>query len=53
MYLDLVVVYQSCVEKMNAQIVTPRRGDLQSEEERVAIRKAQEENKQYLGIPRR
>ena len=41
------------VERMNAKIVTPRHSDLHSEEERMAIRKAQEENKQYLSIPRR
>ena len=43
----------SCAEKMNVKVVPPNAGGLPSQEEREEIRKAQEANKQFLGIPRK
>jgi hypothetical protein len=40
-------------EKMNVKVVPPNAGGLPSQEEREEIRKAQEANKQFLGIPRK
>ena len=43
----------SFAEKMNVKVVPPNAGGLPSQEEREEIKKAQEANKQFLGIPRK
>ena len=54
-----IVVMSCCVcsfhppEKMNIKVVQPNMGGLPSQAEKEKIQKAQEENRQFLGIPRK
>ena len=41
------------LEKMNVKVVQPDTGGLPDQAEREKIQKVQEENKQFLGIPRK